>query len=102
MPMFSRILCPIDFDGSSTDALRMARQIAEEHKAVLYILHVVPPRDPMVVSAPLISQRAERDARAELQKLEQSELKGTVYETLLRFGHPAKEIVAAVAATKID
>jgi nucleotide-binding universal stress UspA family protein len=102
MAMFNRILCPIDFDGNSTDALRMARRIAEEQEALLYVLHVVQPGDPTVVSAPLISQRVERDARAELEKIEKKELAGVKYQTLLRFGHPAKEIVAAEAETKAE
>jgi hypothetical protein len=36
--MFNRILCPTDFDGNSLEALRMARGIAEENKARLYVL----------------------------------------------------------------
>jgi universal stress protein A len=102
MAMFNRILCPIDFDGNSADALRMARQIAEEHNALLYVLHVVSPGDPTVVSAPLISQRVERDARAELEKIEKRELTGVQHEIMLRFGHPAKEIVAAEVETKAE
>ena len=100
--MFSRILCPIDFDGNSLEALRMARGIAEQNKATLYVLHVVPPNDPMVVSAPMIAEQRENHARAELLRISQTELLGIDHETLLRSGHPAKEIIAAEAAMNAE
>jgi universal stress protein A len=102
MSIFNRILCPIDFDGNSLDALRLARQIAERDKATLYVLHVVPPQDPLVMSAPAITQRDEEHARTELQKVSNAEMKGVDHEVLLRFGHPAEEIVAAETETKAD
>jgi len=102
MSIFNRILCPIDFDGNSLDALRLARRIAERDKATLYVLHVVPPQDPLVMSAPAITQRDEEHARTELQKVSNAELKGVDHEVLLRFGHPAEEIVAAGSETKAE
>jgi universal stress protein A len=100
--MFNRILCPIDFDGNSLEALRMARGIAEQNKARLYVLHVVPPGDPMVVSARLFAEQSENHARAELLRISKTELLGVNHETLLRFGHPAKEIIAGEAATNAE
>jgi len=76
MSIFNRILCPIDFDGNSLDALRLARRIAERDKATLYLLHVIPPQDPLVMSAPAITERDEKYARAELQKVSNAELTG--------------------------
>ena len=102
MSIFNRILCAIDFDGNSLDALRLARRIAEQDKATLYVLHVVPPQDPLVMSAPAITQRDEEHARTELQKVSNAELKGVDHEVLLRFGHPAEEIVAAESETKAE
>ncbi len=102
MSIFNRILCPIDFDGNSLDALRLARRIAERDNATLYLLHVVPPQDPLVMSAPAITQRDEEHARTELQKVSNAELKGVDHEVLLRFGHPAEEIVAAGSETKAE
>ncbi len=102
MSIFNRILCPIDFDGNSLDALRLARRIAERDKATLYVLHVVPPQDPLVMSAPAITQRDEEHARTELQKVSNAELKGVDHEVLPRFGHPAEEIVAAESETKAE
>ena len=100
--MFNRILCPIDFDGNSLEALRMARGMAEQNKAKLFVLHVMPPVDPTVVSAPLIAEQSENRARAELLRISNTELPGVDHETLLRFGHPAKEIIAGEAATNAD
>jgi len=100
--MFKRILCPIDFDGNSLSALRMARDIAEQNNAKIYVLHVVSAGDPMVVSAPVIAEQKENHARAELLRVSETELVGVDHETLLRFGHPAKEIIAGEAATKAD
>src|SRR5579859_8021787 len=100
--MFNRILCPIDFDGNSLEALRMARDIAEQNKAKLFVLHVVHPGDPTVVSASLIAEQKGNQARAALLRLSNTELLGVDHETLLRFGTPAKEIIAGAATTKAD
>jgi nucleotide-binding universal stress UspA family protein len=102
--MFNRILCPIDFDGNSLEALRMARRIVEQNKARLYVLHAVSLGDPVVVSAPLIAEQKEKEshARAELLRIAKTELLGVNYETLLQFGHPAKEIIAGEAATNAE
>jgi universal stress protein A len=102
MSIFNRILCPIDFDGNSLDALRLARRLAERDKATLCVLHVVPPQDPLVMSAPAIARRDEEYARAELEKVSNAELTGVDHEVLLRFGHPAEEIVGAETETKAE
>ena len=100
--MFNRILCPVDFDGNSLDALRMARRLAEQNKAKLYALHVVPLTDPALVSAPLFAEQAAQLAQTELARISNAELAGIEHETLLRFGHPAKEIIAAEADTNAE
>jgi universal stress protein A len=93
--MFTRILCPADFDDNSLNALRMAVRLAQQSKARLYVLHVLKLRDPTVISAPLLAEEAERLARSALARLSESELAGVDHETLLRSGHPAQEIIAA-------
>ncbi|HJU10091.1 MAG TPA: universal stress protein [Candidatus Binataceae bacterium] len=100
--MFKRILSPIDFDDNSLDALRTAAEIARRENAKLYVLHVAPLADPIVISAPFISQRAEENARTQLQKIAKEELSGVDYELLARLGHPADEIVAAEADIDAD
>ncbi len=94
MSIFNRILCPIDFDGNSLDALRLARRIAEREKATLYVLHVVPPQDPLVMSAQAITQRDEEYARRELQKVSNVELTGVDHEVLhFILGSVAEKVV---------
>lgn len=41
LPLFARILCPVDFSPSSTKALEYALDLAQEAKASLTVLHVV-------------------------------------------------------------
>jgi universal stress protein A len=100
--MFSRILCPVDFDDNSLNALRMAGRLTQENKARLYVLHVVKLTDPTVISAPLLAEQVERHARTELARLSTDELAGIEHETLLRSGHPGKEIIAAEADIGAD
>jgi len=50
----------------------------------------------------MIAEQKGKHARAELLRVSQSELLGVDHETLLRFGHPAKEIIAGEAATNAD
>jgi universal stress protein A len=100
--MFTRILCPIDFDDNSLDALRMASRLAQENKARLYVLHVVKLTNPTVISAPLIAEETGRLAREGLDRVSKEELAGVEHETLLRSGHAANEILAAEAEIKAD
>ena len=41
-PQFSRILCPIDFDDNSMQALDTAANLARESSGTVFILHVTP------------------------------------------------------------
>ncbi|HVN89256.1 MAG TPA: universal stress protein [Candidatus Binataceae bacterium] len=100
--MFQRILCPVDFDDNSIEALRLARRLALRDEGKLYLLHVVPPTDPLVVSAPRVAQQRESDARTGLKRTSENELKGVEHETLLRHGHPAEEVVKAAKELKAD
>jgi universal stress protein A len=100
--MFTRILCPIDFDDNSLDALRMASRLAQESKARLYVLHVVKLTNPTVISAPLIAEETGRLAREGLDRVSKEELADVEHETLLRSGHAASEILAAETDIKAD
>ncbi len=76
-------------------ALRIARQLAEQNEAKLYVLHVVSPTDPLMISAPVVFQRHYEDAGVRLAEIGRTEAGGIKLETLLKTGHPAEEIVAA-------
>lgn len=102
--MFKRILCPVDLETGSSEALRTASAIARQQEAKLYLLHVVAPDaiSGPVIAPPVLVHRASEHAREELQRLAGSELSGLDHEVLLRFGQPASEIIATETETKAD
>lgn len=102
MALFQRILCPVDFEVNSLKAVRLARRVAQREEAVVYLLHVVTPTDPLVVSAPLIERRNETDSRTLLKQIVEQELAGIQHETMLRQGSPADETVRAANEVKAD
>jgi nucleotide-binding universal stress UspA family protein len=102
MPTFKKILCPVDFDNNSLEALGMAADFARQHSAKLFLFHAAPPIDPLVVSAPIVFAREKEEARKNLEKMADENLKGIDHETVLRVGHPAPEIVAAVTEHGAD
>lgn len=102
MALFQKIVCPVDFDGSSVKAVRLARRIAQRDEGTVYLLHVVVPTDPLVVSAPLIERRNETDSRALLRQIVDEELGGIPHEALLRHGSPADETVRVANELKAD
>lgn len=63
--MFRRILCPLDFDPNSFNALDIACRLARQDEAIPYVLHVVPLSVPAVGQPLLIEpiEGAEREAR---------------------------------------
>jgi universal stress protein A len=95
MPIFHRILCPIDFDDNSLSALRLGAQLAERDQATLYLMHVIRVVEEATVAAPVIFERGERATQTELQKIAESQLRGVNHQILLRYGHPAEQIIAA-------
>jgi nucleotide-binding universal stress UspA family protein len=97
-----RMICAVDFDTHSMAALHIARRLAEQNAAKLFVIHVVPPTDPLMISAPMIAQRRYDDARARLAEIGGTELVGIQLETVLKSGHPAEEIVGAAEALEAD
>lgn len=95
MPIFHRILCPVDFDDNSLAALRLGAQLAERDQATLYLMHVIRIVEEATVAAPAIFERDERTTQAELQTIAGSQLRGISHEVLLRYGNPAEQILAA-------
>ncbi|MGO9607256.1 MAG: universal stress protein [Candidatus Binataceae bacterium] len=101
---FKRILCPVDFDDNSMVALQYARDLAKEHDATLYLMHVVfipvasPgfPREPY----PVVS---DEPRKLELEKIAKKYLDGKVrYELACRTGKPAETISQAAEDFDVD
>ncbi|MGO9454108.1 MAG: universal stress protein [Candidatus Binataceae bacterium] len=92
MLRFKKILCPVDFDQNSLLALRLATELAREHKAVLQLLHVVPlPPSPEVA---LPFGKLDAEARARLEKLARQKVgKKAPYTVGVMMGDAAAEVL---------
>ena len=92
-----KILCPIDFDRISIPAIEIAREIAKENDATIYLLSVVP------------TEKAE--VRAHLNKVAQDSLRAVArkwlegqvaHEIVVRSGKPAATILKAEVELTAD
>jgi universal stress protein A len=101
---FKKILCPVDFDENSIEALHFARDLAKEHDAMLYVMHVVvvPPPSPGYSLEPYPGV-PEEPSKLELEKIAREHLRGDVrYELACRSGKPAETIIQAAKDLDID
>lgn len=101
---FHRILCPIDFDDNSMEALNTAANLARESNGTLFVLHVVP-----MIIAPTgmpvyvdLYKGQEEAARARLLEIAQKRLAGIKHELLIHTGEPAGTILNAEKKTQAD
>jgi universal stress protein A len=102
MPKFTRILCPVDFDQNSLAALKVAGELAaEERKATLDIVHVVPiPAGPEVA---IPFDRLEGRARTKLLRLVRSRIDPKIRHTVhIKTGDPAGEVVCMAEQSGVD
>ena len=99
---FRKILCPVDFDDNSMEALDTAANLARESKGTVFVLHVVPiiiEPTGMPVYVDLYKGQAEA-AQAKLLEIAHKRLGGIKYELLIHTGEPAGSILNA--ERKID
>ena len=101
-PQFKRILCPVDFDDNSMQALDTAAHLARESDGTVFVLHVVP-----MIIAPTgmpvyvdLYKGQEETAHARLVEIAHRRLAGVKYELLVHTGEPAGTILNA--EKKID
>jgi nucleotide-binding universal stress UspA family protein/CBS domain-containing protein len=101
---FSRILCPVDFDDNSMQALDTAAKLARESNGTVFVLHVVP-----MIIAPTgmpvyvdLYKGQEEAARTKLLEVAHKRLGGLKYELLIHTGEPAGTILNAEKRTKAD
>jgi universal stress protein A len=100
--VFSRILCPLDFEEGSIKALALATKVAAQNKAELYLLHVCP--EVMIplggaVTEPLM---AEQSARQRLEEIATRDLAGIQHELLVTTGDAAERVINAQSALTAD
>jgi len=104
--VFSRILCPIDFERDSTEALELACRLAKQNSATIYLLTVigVPPDAatalPPVAMMPNVQFEAE--CRGRLEALAREKLAGVSYAIFVASGNAAPEILNLAARRDID
>jgi len=97
-PLFKEILCPIDFNVVSLDALRLGKRLAERNRARLSVIHVMTPHVPGGV----VLQNDKALAQAKLETIMREELYGVDHQVIVRGGNPVREIVAAEAELGVD
>ena len=92
---YKKIMCPIDFDGSSLEALDTAARIARENGGTLILVHIVPmiiqPAG-MPVYADLYRGQ-EETARRQLEEIIKTRLRGIKCELSIHNGEPAQTIL---------
>jgi universal stress protein A len=95
---YRKILCPIDFDENSTNALERAIEIARHLKAAVFLVHAVPlvaqfGEVPLPVD---IYQDQQRAALAKLNAIAGQKLSGIEHKTAVYTGDVAGSILQAV------
>lgn len=80
MTIFRRILVPHDFSDAATEALRVARRLATQHRGRLTVLHVVTPYQPVTMLPEVAGWISDREivagAKRSLDELVRRELRG--------------------------
>jgi nucleotide-binding universal stress UspA family protein len=104
--VFSKILCPIDFERDSMDALELACRLAKQNSAKVFLLTVIgiPPAAALEVPPiPLFPDAEfEAESRRRLEAVAQEKLAGVPYEVSVASGNAAPEILNLAAGRKID
>ena len=99
---FNRILCAIDFGPNSLRALDLARQIASENEAELFVLNVCQ-TVPVPLSGSLTgTPDAEETARKQLAEVGKKHLVGIQHQLIVMAGDPVARIAEVQTALQID
>jgi nucleotide-binding universal stress UspA family protein/predicted transcriptional regulator len=92
---YRKIMCPIDFDDSSLDAIDTAASIARQNDGSLTLVHIVPmivQPTVMAVRFDLYKEQAEA-ARVHLTEIVRTRLRGIKCELSVHNGEPAQTIL---------
>jgi nucleotide-binding universal stress UspA family protein len=99
---FNRVLCAFDFGQGSLKALDLARRIATESEAALYVLHVCPtvavPLGRPVTATPQVVEAA----RKKLREAAATHLAKVPHELLVVTGDPARRVAQIQSKLGID
>ena len=104
--IFSKILCPIDFECDSMDALELACAMAKQNSATVYLLTVIaiPPAGATALPPVPIFPNPEFEAetRRRLEALAKERMAGVSHEEYVASGSAALEILKLTAEQGID
>lgn len=101
---FRNILCPIDFDDSSIEALDTAAQLGRQNDGTVFVLHVVPsilPPAGMPIYVDLY-QGQEEFARRKLEETARKRLAGLKYDLLIEMADPGIAILKIAKRVHAD
>ena len=95
---YQKILCPLDFDENSSNALEKAVEIARHFKAAIFLIHAVPlvaqfGEVPLPVD---LYQDQQRAALAKLNEIASQKLSDIEHKTAVYTGDVAGSILQAV------
>jgi nucleotide-binding universal stress UspA family protein len=104
--IFSKLLCPIDFERDSMEALELACRIAKQNSATVCLLTVIGMPSAAATAVPPVpifpSPEFEAETRSRLETLAQNKLAGAPCEIFVASGDAAPEILSLSAKRKID
>lgn len=101
---FRNILCPVDFEDNSMEALVVGAGLARQNDATLFVLHVVPMIIPPHGQPIFVDtyKGHEETAQKRLKDIAHRQLRGLKYELSTYFGDPATAILKAAKTISAD
>jgi len=106
MNVFSKMLCPIDFDRDSMEALDLATPIARQNSAEILLLAVIAAPIDAAIELPPVPLNPDSPFETEylrrLDKLAREKLPGVPYRSLVASGNAAPQILKLVADSNVD
>ena len=103
MPRFDKILCPVDFNSNSLNALRLAGELSRERDATLHVLHVVDVAIPAKVEVTAPFDKMEAAVTSKLRRLARQKIGPTVrHEFHVETGDPSVRVLNAAKRMAAD
>lgn len=96
---FQSILCPVEFEDYSLQALEIGARIAREHSAIVHLLHVVPGTPPSDLA---LHNPIEEEAKRSLKEIAVRQLVDLRYQILTRVGDPARCVIECASLLGAD
>jgi nucleotide-binding universal stress UspA family protein len=104
--LFSKILCPIDFERDSMEALELACRLAKQNSATVYLLTVIGVPPAAATELPPVpifpNPEFEAESRRRLEAIAQKNLARVPHKVFVASGNAAPEILKLVGDQNID